>query len=221
MERLRKADEITLTPLELIDRIAALVPPPRRLRHRDFGVLAPNSPLLAAFDRALHAAMPVDEFMDSLVYHVNFHHAKPAKIMSNREDVMLKAVGWIEKFIVQVLVVLLLITIVMGTLELGSTVVAEVVEPPYFQIETSRLFEMFSIFLIVLVGLELLRSVKSYFVHGEIKPEIVVQAAIIAVGNKLITLDIKHISSELLIGLSAVLLGLAVLYYVLRKTDPP
>ena len=43
-----KAGHITLTPLELIDRIAALVPPPRTHRHRYFGVLAPNSPLRAA-----------------------------------------------------------------------------------------------------------------------------------------------------------------------------
>ena len=34
-----------LTPLELIDRLAALVPPPRVHRHRYYGVLAPNSPL--------------------------------------------------------------------------------------------------------------------------------------------------------------------------------
>ena len=39
-----QVDEITLTPLELIDRIAALVPPPRTHRHRYFGVLAPHSP---------------------------------------------------------------------------------------------------------------------------------------------------------------------------------
>lgn len=32
-----KADEITLTPLELIERIAKLVPPPRTHRHRYFG----------------------------------------------------------------------------------------------------------------------------------------------------------------------------------------
>jgi Putative transposase len=43
-----KADELHLTPLELIDRIAALVPPPRTHRHRYFGVLAPNSPLRSA-----------------------------------------------------------------------------------------------------------------------------------------------------------------------------
>ena len=39
-----KVDELHLTPLELIERIAALVPPPRTHRHRYFGVLAPNSP---------------------------------------------------------------------------------------------------------------------------------------------------------------------------------
>jgi hypothetical protein len=39
---------LVLTPLELIDRIAALVPPPRIHRHRYFGVLAPHSPLRTA-----------------------------------------------------------------------------------------------------------------------------------------------------------------------------
>ena len=43
-----KVDELPRTPLELIERIAALVPPPRTHRHRYFGVLAPNSPLRAA-----------------------------------------------------------------------------------------------------------------------------------------------------------------------------
>jgi hypothetical protein len=47
-KRGEKVDELTLTPLELITRIAALVPPPRTHRHRYFGVLAPNSPLRAA-----------------------------------------------------------------------------------------------------------------------------------------------------------------------------
>ena len=39
--------ELVLTPLELINRIAQLVPPPRTHRHRYYGVLAPNSPLRA------------------------------------------------------------------------------------------------------------------------------------------------------------------------------
>jgi len=39
---------LMLTPFELIDRLAALIPPPRRHRHRTYGVLAPNAPLRAA-----------------------------------------------------------------------------------------------------------------------------------------------------------------------------
>ena len=55
--------ELRLTPLELIDRIAALVPPPRVHRHRYHGVLAPNSPLRAqasalARDTATDEAAP-------------------------------------------------------------------------------------------------------------------------------------------------------------------
>jgi Putative transposase len=40
--------DLVLTPLELLDQIAALVPPPRVHRHRYYGVLAPNAPLRAA-----------------------------------------------------------------------------------------------------------------------------------------------------------------------------
>jgi len=40
--------QLILSPLELIGRIAARVPPPRQHRHRYYGVLAPNSPLRSA-----------------------------------------------------------------------------------------------------------------------------------------------------------------------------
>jgi hypothetical protein len=49
--------QIILSPLELIGRIVALVPPPRQHRHRYYGVLAPNSPLRPAVTAL--APMPV------------------------------------------------------------------------------------------------------------------------------------------------------------------
>jgi len=39
---------IELTPFEFLDRLAALIPPPRRHRHRYHGVFAPNHPLRQA-----------------------------------------------------------------------------------------------------------------------------------------------------------------------------
>ena len=49
--------DLVLTPLELIDKIAALIPLPRAHRHRYYGVLAPNSPMRAAVTAL--APMPV------------------------------------------------------------------------------------------------------------------------------------------------------------------
>ncbi|HQY71878.1 MAG TPA: transposase [Pseudomonadales bacterium] len=47
-----------LTPLELLDRLAALIPPPRRHRHRYYGVLAPNAPLRSAVTALAAAPKP-------------------------------------------------------------------------------------------------------------------------------------------------------------------
>jgi len=49
---------LVLTPLELIDKIAALVPPPRAHRHRYYGVLAPNARLRAAVTAQAPDAVP-------------------------------------------------------------------------------------------------------------------------------------------------------------------
>ena len=48
MQSNKYSGELVPTPLELIKRIAQLVPPPRTHRHRYYGVLAPNSPLRGA-----------------------------------------------------------------------------------------------------------------------------------------------------------------------------
>ena len=57
-QRRVRQDEIILTPLELIDRIAALIPPPRTHRHRYYGALAPNSPMRSAVTAM---AMPAEQ----------------------------------------------------------------------------------------------------------------------------------------------------------------
>jgi hypothetical protein len=50
--------ELRLTPLELLERLAALIPPPRLHRHRYHGVLAPNSPQRAQVTALAHQPAP-------------------------------------------------------------------------------------------------------------------------------------------------------------------
>ncbi len=53
---------LLLTTMQLLDRLAALIPPPRRHRHRYLGVLAPNSPLRAAVTALAAVPVPRTEF---------------------------------------------------------------------------------------------------------------------------------------------------------------
>jgi hypothetical protein len=48
-----------LTPLEFLDKLAVLIPPPRKHRHRYHGVLAPNAPLRQAV--TAYARLPLGD----------------------------------------------------------------------------------------------------------------------------------------------------------------
>ncbi len=52
---------VLLTPHQLLDRLSALIPPPRRHRHRYYGVLAPNSPWHSAVTALAAAESARDE----------------------------------------------------------------------------------------------------------------------------------------------------------------
>lgn len=53
-----RGGQTLITPLELLDRLAMLIPPPRKHRHRYHGVLAPNSALRRAV--SARAGLPID-----------------------------------------------------------------------------------------------------------------------------------------------------------------
>ncbi len=55
-----------------------------------------------------------------------------------------------------------------------------------------------------------------FLTEDRIKPEIVVEVTVIALCNKIITLDLKHTDGIVLLGVASLLVGLAVGYFVLR-----
>ena len=129
---------------------------------------------------------------------------------------MLKIVERIEKIIIRALIILLLLAMVLGTIELARLTVLEIFAAPFLLLDISKIFEGFGIILIILIGLELLKILKLFLAEDKIKPEIVVEVAVIALCNKIITLDTKHTSGDVLLGIAAILIGLAVGYFVFR-----
>jgi uncharacterized membrane protein (DUF373 family) len=133
---------------------------------------------------------------------------------------MQKYVDAIERTIVRVLIVLLLISIILGTFELGRVLLLELIEPPYFLIDVRTLFDSFSLFLVILIGIELLRSMTIYLAEDHLRAELVVEVAIIALCNKIITLDLKVTPGISLVGIAALLAGLAAVHFAFRPDRP-
>jgi uncharacterized membrane protein (DUF373 family) len=129
---------------------------------------------------------------------------------------MLKIVERVEKIIIRALIILLLLAMVLGTAELARLTILEIFAPPFLLLDVAKIFEGFGIILIILIGLELLKILKLFLSEDKIKPEIVVEVAVIAICNKIITLDAKHTSGDVLLGIAAILGGLALGYFVFR-----
>jgi uncharacterized membrane protein (DUF373 family) len=70
--------------------------------------------------------------------------------------------------------------------------------------------------LIVLLGLELMETLKTYFREHHIRVEVILVVAIIAVGRHIIKLDFEHVPGSLLFGLSALMIALAAGYFLVR-----
>lgn len=70
----------------------------------------------------------------------------------------------------------------------------------------------------LLVGLELLETIKIYFEEKIIPAEMVITVALIVMARKIIMVDIKHVLATILYGIAAVVLALSTAYYLLKRS---
>ena len=129
----------------------------------------------------------------------------------------MKVLELLEKAVIGVLLGLLFIGIELGTLELGNELLQAVIAPPFLLITPRTLFHFFGLFLIILVGLELLKLLKLRFQHKEIRPELVFEIALIAICNEIVTYNQENTNSTIMFGTAALVVALSVSYYVFFK----
>jgi uncharacterized membrane protein (DUF373 family) len=90
-------------------------------------------------------------------------------------------------------------------------------KPPLFLLNIKEMLEVFGFFLMVLIGLELLESIKAYLEEDRIHAEVVFLVAIVAISRKVIILDYKEVKPEVLFGMSALIVALGIGYYLVRR----
>lgn len=123
-----------------------------------------------------------------------------------------------EKMIIFSLVVMMALVLFLATLELAWIIVKDIVSPPLLLLEIDELLEIFGLFMLVLIGIELLETIaKTYLAQSTDHARIVIAVAIIAIARKVIILDIKDLTGQVLLGIAAIILALSIGYYLIKR----
>ena len=131
-------------------------------------------------------------------------------------------IDYLEKFeriVTAVLLVMLAAVVVLALIDLAWLLIQDILKPPLFILEVGDLLEIFGFFLLVLIGLELLETVKCYYIEGRIELKVIFSVALIALGRKIIILEPEKYGGLTLIGVGVIILALVAGYYVVSMKN--
>jgi uncharacterized membrane protein (DUF373 family) len=126
-----------------------------------------------------------------------------------------------ESIVIIALKLLLMIVIAIAVLELFRLLYAsgqlfrEVRSVPELEAAVQR---GFAGVLMVVLGLELLETLRIFFTEHRVKLELILIVAIIAVGRHIILLDFQQAGGMLLVGVAALMLALTSGYYLVQRS---
>jgi uncharacterized membrane protein (DUF373 family) len=121
--------------------------------------------------------------------------------------------------IIQALMVMMAIVLSLATLDLGWLIIKDVMTPPYVILSVDQLLDVFGLFMLVLIGIELLETImKTYITQDQPHYEVVLSVAIIAIARKVIILDVKEIDSLSLIGIASIVIALTLGYFLMKRS---
>src|SRR5579862_6115264 len=91
---------------------------------------------------------------------------------------------------------MLAVVVILSTLHLGVLIVQKILEPPRFLIPVQGLLDIFGYFLLVLIGVELLETLKAYLKKDVIHVRVVLEVGLIAMSRKVIIEEPNNVPSS-------------------------
>ena len=125
------------------------------------------------------------------------------------------------RFIILALIGMMMFAVLLSTVELLIILVVEVLKPPEYLLGIENLFEIFGFFMMILIGLELLESIRTYLADELLHVEVVFLVAMIAIARKVIILEVKDLDPLVLMGIASIILSLAAGYFLVKKAIQP
>jgi uncharacterized membrane protein (DUF373 family) len=132
---------------------------------------------------------------------------------------MLDYIRKFEKVMYITLIILLAGVILFSIAELVWILFESLFQTTVYRLDNYELLSVFGFFLLVVIGIELLDTLKAYLQENVIHVEIVILVAVIAIARKVIILDPEFSDGVLMAGLGVIVIGLGVAYYLIKKAN--
>jgi uncharacterized membrane protein (DUF373 family) len=126
--------------------------------------------------------------------------------------------GWVSKLLSIGMLIVTLIAIFHLGYSLVETLVQTTRQPNSENFNT-QLFQLFGLFLNVLIALEILENITAYLKQQVVQVELVLVTSLIAVSRKIIILDLEKKDSTDLIALGVAIFALSFSYVLIRLTN--
>ncbi|UHD15865.1 phosphate-starvation-inducible PsiE family protein [Thiocapsa bogorovii] len=147
-----------------------------------------------------------------------------AQTQPRPKSVIDRSFHYFEKALAAVLLVLISVVAVIAVIELCFVLYKDIVsQQGLFLLDLSELFEVFGMFLIVLIAIELMASIYMYMTDKSVHVEIMLLIAITALTRKVVVLDLESKGDPALymLGLAALLGTLVAGYYLVKRLAGP
>ncbi|MEA3639241.1 MAG: phosphate-starvation-inducible PsiE family protein [Lamprobacter sp.] len=128
---------------------------------------------------------------------------------------------YFERSLAFVLLLLIALVSVIALIELCFILYQDLISTDGFLLGLNELFEVFGMFLIVLIAVELMASIYMYMVDKSVHVEMMLLIAITALSRKVVVLDLegKGDPAMYMIGMAALLATLIGGYYLVKHLD--
>lgn len=124
-----------------------------------------------------------------------------------------------HKIVINILIVFITLVVFLATLDLIYLILKDVLFPPFMLLEAGELLDIFGYFLLILIGVELLETLRIYLRDHALNVQVVLLVAMIAIARKVITLKVEETESLTLIGIAFIIASLAAGYYLVKKSQ--
>jgi len=135
---------------------------------------------------------------------------------------MLKFLKKFERIIAFILIGMMSLVIIFSVLELGWTIAKDIIDnfkgPLNFMV-LDNLLAIFGLFLLILIGVELLETMKIYLREDTVHIEVILLVAIIAIARKAVVLDLEKVDALTIMSLGVLVIALAIGYYIIKKVQ--